>query len=194
MKIRTLKINQFGKLQNIEIDLKEHINIIYGKNESGKSTLLKFILAVFYGLSKNKNGKDYTDFEQYTPWKENDFSGKIKYELENKTTYEVFREFKKKSPKIYNEDLEEISKNFTIDKTNGNRFFTEQTGVEEDLFTSTIVSMQNETKLEEKEQVSLLQKLSNLASTGEDNLSYQKIMNKLNKRQLEEIGTRKKPR
>lgn len=194
MKIRTLKINQFGKLQNKEIDLKEHINIIYGKNESGKSTLLKFILAVFYGLSKNKNGKDYTDFEQYTPWKENDFSGKIKYELENKTTYEVFREFKKKSPKIYNEDLEEISKNFTIDKTNGNRFFTEQTGVEEDLFTSTIVSMQNETKLEEKEQIALLQKLSNLVTTGEDNLSYQKIMNKLNRRQLEEIGTRKKPR
>lgn len=194
MKIRTLKINQFGKLQNKEIDLKEHINIIYGKNESGKSTLLKFILAVFYGLSKNKNGKDYTDFEKYTPWKENDFSGKIKYELEDKTTYEVFREFKKKSPKIYNEDLEEISKNFTIDKTNGNRFFTEQTGVEEDLFTSTIVSMQNETKLEEKEQISLLQKLSNLVTTGEDNLSYQKIMNKLNRRQLEEIGTRKKPR
>lgn len=190
MKIRSLKINQFGKLQNKEISLKEHINIIYGKNESGKSTLLKFILAMFYGLSKNKNGKTYTDFEKYTPWQESDFSGKINYQLEDGTSYEVFREFKKKSPKIYNENLEEISKKFTIDKTNGNRFFTEQTGVEEELFTSTIVSMQNETKLQEKEQTSLLQKLSNLVSTGEDNVSYQKIINKLNKRQLEEIGTR----
>ena len=47
MKIQNLKINQFGKLQDKEIQLKEHINIIYGKNESGKSTLLKFILGMF---------------------------------------------------------------------------------------------------------------------------------------------------
>ncbi len=194
MKIQTLKINQFGKLQNKEITLSDHINLIQGKNESGKSTLLKFILSMFYGLSKNKNGKTYTDFEKYTPWQEIDFSGKMKYTLDNNETYEIFREFKKKSPKIYNNNLEEISKNYTIDKTTGNRFFTEQTGVEEDLFTSTIVSMQNETRLGEKEQTTLIQKLSNLVSTGEDNLSYQKIINKLNKRQLEEIGTRKKPR
>lgn len=194
MKILNLKINQFGKLQNKEIELKEHINIVYGKNESGKSTLLKFILGMFYGLSKNKNGKQFTDYEQYTPWTEGDFSGKIKYQLDDGKSFEVFREFKKKSPKIYNEDLEEISKEFTINATTGNRFFVDQTGVEEELFTKTIVSMQNEVKLEEKEQNSLLQKLSNLVSTGEDSLSYQKIVNKLNKRQLEEIGTRKKPR
>lgn len=194
MKILNLKINQFGKLQNKEIELKEHINIIYGKNESGKSTLLKFILGMFYGLSKNKNGKQYTDYEQYTPWTEGDFSGKIKYQLDDGKSFEVFREFKKKSPKIYNEDLEEISKEFTINATTGNRFFVDQTGVEEELFTKTIVSMQNEVKLEEKEQSSLLQKLSNLVSSGEDSLSYQKIVNKLNKRQLEEIGTRKKSR
>lgn len=194
MKIQNLKINQFGKLKDKEIELKEHINVIYGKNESGKSTLLKFILGMFYGLSKNKNGKTYTDFQKYTPWNEEDFSGKIKYTLDDSTSYEVFREFKKKSPKIYNEDLEEISKEFTINATTGNRFFVDQTGVEEELFTKTIVSMQNEVKLEEKEQSSLLQKLSNLVSSGEDSLSYQKIVNKLNKRQLEEIGTRKKSR
>lgn len=194
MKILNLKINQFGKLQNKEINLKEHINIIYGKNESGKSTLLKFIMGMFYGLSKNKNGKPITDFEKYTPWNELDFSGKMKYTLDDGKSYEVFREFKKKSPKIYNENLEEISKDFTIDKTNGNMFFVDQTKVEEELFTSTIVSMQDEVKLQEKEQTTLLQKLSNLASTGEDNVSYQKIINKLNKRQLEEIGSRKKSR
>ena len=194
MQIQTLKVNQFGRLKNKEIDFKNHVNIVYGKNESGKTTLLKYILAIFYGLSKNKNQKRYTDFEKYTPWQESDFSGKIKYTLDDGTTYEVFREFKKKSPKIYNQNAEEISKNYTIDKTNGNRFFVEQTGVEEQLFTSTICSMQQEVKLEEKEQNSLVQKLSNIVTTGEDNISYIKILNKLNKRQLEEIGTRKKPR
>lgn len=189
MKIQTLKINQFGKLQNKEIELDNHINLIIGKNESGKSTLLKFILSMFYGLSKNKNGKTYADFERYTPWQETDFSGKIKYTLANGQEYEVFREFRKKSPQIYNEQFEEVSKHYRIDKNTGNRFFTEQTGVEEELFCKTIVSMQNETRLEEKEQTSLVQNLSNLVSTGEDTLSYQKIIAKLNKKQLEEIGT-----
>lgn len=191
MKILNLKINNFGKLKNKEIELKDNINIIYGNNESGKSTLLKFILGMFYGLSKNKNGKEIPDFEQYTPWEEGDFSGKVKYQLEDKKMYEVFREFKKKTPKIYNEDLEDISKNFTMDKTMGNRFFYDQTGVEEELFTSTIVSMQNEVRLNEKEQSSLVQKLSNLASTGEDSISFQKTMNQLSKRELEQIGTQR---
>lgn len=194
MKILNLKINQFGKLENKEIALNDHINVIYGKNESGKSTLLKFILGMFYGLSKNKNGKEISDFDKYSPWISKDFSGKINYQLEDGKKYEVFREFKKKTPKIYNENLEDISKDFNVDKTVGNRFFYDQTGVEEELFTNTIVSLQSEVKLNEKEQSSLIQKLSNLASTGEDNVSYQKIINQLNKRQLEEIGTRKKPR
>lgn len=189
MKILNLKINNFGKLSNKEIKLEDGINIIYGENESGKSTLLKFIMGMFYGLSKNKNGKFIPDNERYTPWDGGEFSGKISYELTSGEKFEVFRDFKKKNPSIYNEELEDISKSFNIDKTTGNKFFYDQTKVDEELFLSTICSMQEETKLEEKEQLSLVQKMSNLASTGEDNLSYQKIMSKLNKKQIEEIGT-----
>lgn len=74
MKILDLKINGFGKLSNKEIKIQEGINIIYGENESGKSTLLKFIVGMFYGLSKNKNGKFIPDFERYTPWRGEEFS------------------------------------------------------------------------------------------------------------------------
>ena len=48
MKINNLKINGFGKLESKEINLENGINIIYGKNETGKSTLLKFIISMFY--------------------------------------------------------------------------------------------------------------------------------------------------
>lgn len=189
MKISNLKINHFGKLSNKEIELKQGINIIYGKNESGKSTLLKFITGMFYGLSKNKNGRFIPDYERYTPWDGGEFSGKISYELDDGKKYEVFRDFKKKNPHIFNEELEDISSNFNIDKSTGNKFFYDQTGVDEELFCSTIVSLQEEVKLDEKEQNTLVQKMSNIASTGEDNVSFQKIMTKLNKKQMEEIGT-----
>ena len=57
MQIKNMQINNFGKLKNKEIELANGINVIYGENESGKSTLLKFITSMFYGINKNKNGK-----------------------------------------------------------------------------------------------------------------------------------------
>ena len=68
MKIKKLKINNFGKLKDKEIELKDNLNIIFGKNEAGKSTILKYIVNSFYGISKNKKGKEYSDLERYKPW------------------------------------------------------------------------------------------------------------------------------
>ncbi|MDO4975530.1 MAG: ATP-binding protein [Alphaproteobacteria bacterium] len=189
MKINNIKINSFGNLEDKEIDLSDNINIIYGKNEAGKSTLLKFITNMFYGTSKNKKGREFSDYDRYKPWGKEDFSGKIKYKLDNGETFEVFREFAKKNPKIYNSNMEDISKQFNIDKNLGNQFFYEQTKVDEQTFLSTIASMQQEVKLEKNSQNALIQKMANLAGTGEDNVSYKKAIDKLYKKQLDEVGT-----
>lgn len=188
MQINDLKINGFGKLENKEIKLNKNINLIYGKNEAGKTTLLKFISCMFYGISKNKNKKEFSDLEKYTPWKDIDFSGKIKYTLDNKNEYEVFREFNKKNPKIYN-NLEDISKTFNIDKTKGNEFFYEQTNIDEESFYSTTLIEQKEVVLDNSEQNILIQKIANLLSTGDENTSFKRTMNLLNKKQVEEVGT-----
>ena len=189
MKIEKIKINSFGKLENKEYNLSENINLIYGKNEAGKSTLLKFIQNTFYGTSKNKKGKTFSDYDLYKPWNDGDFSGKIKYKLDSGEEYEVYREFGKKSPKIYNNKLEDISKKFNIDKTTGNEFFFEQTKVDEFTFLTSIVSMQQEVKLNKQDQNVYIQKIANLAGTGDDGVSYKKAIDKLNKKQLDEIGT-----
>ena len=168
MIIKNIKINNFGKLENKEIEFNKKLNLIYGENESGKTTILKFIQSMFYGASKKR---------------------KIKYTLNNGENYEVFREFDKKNPKIYNEKLEDISKNFNIDKTKGNQFFYDQTKVDEELFLSTIVAEQREVELDEKKQNVLLQKITNIVGTGEDTTSFNKTINKLNKKLLEEVGT-----
>lgn len=196
MKINKIKINSYGKLKNKEINLKDGINLIYGKNESGKSTLLKFIVNSFYGISKNKKGKEYSDFEKYTPWIGEEFSGKVEYELNNKNKYEVYRDFKKKNPKIFNERMEDISKEFNIDKAKGNEFFYEQTKIDEELFLSTVVVGQQEVKLGKQEQNILVQKIANLVGTGDDNISYKRAIDRINRRQLDEVGTersREKP-
>lgn len=189
MKIKEIKINNYGILKNKEINFENKLNIIYGKNESGKSTLLNYIKNIFYGISKNKNGRDISEYEKYFPWNENEFSGKIKYELDNGETFEVFRDFKKKNPKIFNSNLEDISGQFNIDKKDGSKFFYEHTKVDETMFTSTVLSMQQEVKLSKSDQNLLVQKVANLADSGEDNISYKRAVERLNKRQLEEVGT-----
>ena len=189
MKINKLKINSYGKVKNKDIEFNDGLNIIYGNNEAGKSTILSFIINSFYGISKNKKGKLVSDYEKYKPWYGEDFSGKIEYELDSNKKYEIYRDFNKKNPKIFNENLEEISKEFSIDKKNGNDFFYEQTKVDEDLFVSTVGILQKEIELEKSNQNFLIQKLANLVGTGEDNVSYQRAINRINKRQLDEIGT-----
>ena len=191
MKIKKLKINNFGKLKHKEIELKDNLNIIFGKNEAGKSTILKYIVNSFYGISKNKKGKEYSDLERYKPWSGEDFSGRLTYELDNGKTYEVYRDFKKKNPKIFNEEMEDISKQFPIDKTEGNIFFYDQTKVDEELFLSTLVINQQETKLQKNEQGILMQKIANLVGTGEDNVSYKLAIDRINRRQLDEVGTQR---
>ena len=191
MKIKKLKINNFGKLKDKEIELKDNLNIIFGKNEAGKSTILKYIVNSFYGISKNKKGKEYSDLERYKPWSGEDFSGRLTYELDNGKTYEVYRDFKKKNPKIFNQEMEDISKQFPIDKTEGNIFFYEQTKVDEELFLSTLVINQQETKLQKNEQGILMQKIANLVGTGEDNVSYKLAIDRINRRQLDEVGTQR---
>ena len=64
------------------------------------------------------------------------------------------------------------------------------------MFLATSVAMQQEVKIGKNEQNILIQKISNLLETGEDNISYKKAVDKLNKMQLDKIGTersREKP-
>lgn len=190
MKINKIKINAFGNLKNKNIELKK-INIIYGKNESGKSTLQNFIINMLYGISKNKNGKFESDYDKYNPWSGEEYSGKIEYQLDNNKIYNVYRDFNKKNPEIYDEYSNNISNEFNIDKKLGNTFFMEQTNIDREIMTSTVASMQNETQIDKNTQNLLVQKVANLVESGEEDVSYKKAIAKLDKLLLNEVGTDK---
>ena len=188
MKINNLKINGFGKIKDKEIYLGDGINVIFGKNEAGKSSILKFITSMLYGASKNKNGREISDFDRFKPWKSEEFSGKIKYTLDIGRTYEVYREFKKKNPVIFDESMTDISKQFTVTK-NGIEFFYDQTGIDEETFYNTAITEQEGIRLSKSSQNSIIQKISNLISSGDDNISYKKSIDKITKSQNEKIGS-----
>ena len=189
MKIKNLKINGFGKLEDKELEFGEGINLIVGKNEAGKSTLLKFITSMFYGVSKTKNGKPITDYERYKPWEKDTYSGKLTYELDNGDEYEIYREFKKKSPILYDKDKNDVTKNYSIDTSKGSLFFVEQTGVKEENFFASSAVEQEGVQLSDKARSSVIQKLSNIVLSGNENTSYNLAIDRISRRQMEEIGT-----
>lgn len=52
MKLLKLHIYGFGKHENIEIDLNNGINVFFGENEAGKTTIQQFILHILFDFHK----------------------------------------------------------------------------------------------------------------------------------------------
>ncbi len=188
MKINKIKINNFGNLNNKNIELKK-FNIIYGKNESGKSTLQNYIISSLYGIQKNKNGKAMSDFEKYEPWNNGEFSGTINYKLDNGNEYNVFRNFKNNKVELTDATGKDISNQYSIDKKMGNNFFTEQVNLDRSLAEATAFAGQREIQISQDSQNVLIQKIANLAESGDEEISYKKAEGNIKKMITEKVGT-----
>ncbi len=69
MKLLDLHIDGFGKFHDCSIRFEDGLNVIYGKNEAGKSTLHTFIRAMFFGMERQRGRAARTDqFSRYKPW------------------------------------------------------------------------------------------------------------------------------
>ncbi len=94
MKINRIHIDNFGKLSDLDLDLKDGINTLLENNGWGKSTLVSFIRIMFYGMNgdgKKKNLRE-NDRKLYSPWNGNTFGGSIEFET-SKGKYELTRTF-----------------------------------------------------------------------------------------------------
>ena len=69
MKLRELKLKNFGKFHDKSIQLQDGINVICGENESGKTTIHTFIKAMLFGLERGRGRASAKDtFSRYEPW------------------------------------------------------------------------------------------------------------------------------
>lgn len=113
MKIRELNIKNFGKINNRTLHFSDGINIIYGENESGKSTIHTFIKSMLFGLERGRGRAAINDtFSQYEPWENpNYYSGNLKFESGNKTfcIQRDFDKYSKKTKVFCQDDGEELS-------------------------------------------------------------------------------------
>ena len=87
MQIRELHIDGFGIFRNTVIkEFRSGVNVIFGPNEFGKTTLLEFIRKTLFGFKK-KTG----DFNDYAPIHGGKHGGKIVCQLANQSNITISR-------------------------------------------------------------------------------------------------------
>lgn len=87
MIIKTLNLFSFGKFKNKTVDFSDSFNVVYGTNESGKSTIFSFIEAMLYSYPPHDKERG-----KYFPWDGSAPSGKMTFS-HNSKTYSIFRTF-----------------------------------------------------------------------------------------------------
>lgn len=113
MRIRELYLKNFGKFSEQHFYIQNGIQVIYGENEFGKSTLHAFIRAMFFGMERGRGraaGKDA--FSRFEPWENpNYYAGVMRFECggRNFRLERSFDRISKHASLICEDDGEELS-------------------------------------------------------------------------------------
>lgn len=99
MIIKRLTIKNFGKIHDRTLELSPGINVLYGENESGKTTIHTFIKSMFYGITRQRGKAARNDaYTTYEPWENpGEYGGILWFECGEKN-YRLTRNFCKGTP------------------------------------------------------------------------------------------------
>ena len=99
MLIKKITIRNFGKIHDRTFELSDGLNVIYGDNESGKTTLHTFIRCMLYGIPRLRGRPARNDtYRTYEPWDNpGEFGGTLWFEADG-LSYRLTRSFSRERP------------------------------------------------------------------------------------------------
>jgi len=173
MKINRVYIKNFGGISDREYILSDRLNVIFGENESGKSTFLSFIRFVFYGAKKSR-AKELSFRDKYMPWSGQDMCGEVEFTL-NGTVYSLSRSISATGRK---KDVTLINKTTGDTITDTDEIGTDIFKMSEEAFLKTLFLGAEGAQITSDGE--LLSKISNVAQSGDEKVSYQEICAEIN--------------
>lgn len=191
MRITKLDIKGFGKLEDCLFLPEPGLNVFFGANESGKSTLQSFIKAMLFGLKRGGRTKEgeINQTRKFRPWFGKAFAGLLEYELDNGCFYSVSRNFDKNTVSIFDGYSNNITGEFAADRDTGARFAEQHLGMSESVFERTAFIGQLQSTVNNEGRRIIAERLSNLKQSGDEQISYQTAVKALSKAQLIYIGS-----
>ena len=194
MIFKELGLLNFGKFEDKKIELQDGINLIYGVNEGGKSTITNFIDGIFYGFSRDSLARKVRDelFEKSRPWTSNLYRGYII--LNNgEEDYRISRDFDKDEVSILNlntgEDLSNDERNFLYSRIPqpGVIFFE----LNRKIYKSSFYLGQRLSQLESDASDELKTRINNFSVSEDENLDLNKVIEKMEE-DLYNLGTKRR--
>ena len=176
MKINEINIASFGGIKNLKINPRTGLNIIYGDNENGKSTVMAFVKMMFYGNGRNSSDIAKNMRKKYTPWDGSSMAGSIDFTHSGRN-YRIEREFRKSdsSDKVTLIDMD-LGTREVAESDVGKKFFgLTSAGFERSVFIGQFGFPEGDPEGE------IGKKLSNIALTGDETVSFEVVNNRLSK-------------
>ena len=165
MIINKLDIISFGKFHNKEIVFNDSLNIIVGKNEAGKSTVIDFIYAMLYGFGEKRGTLPFR--EKCIPWDASFCEGKMSVTLDSGKKVTIYR----KTGATKKNDIFQV-----FDDETGSEIKCRESDiapVDEDTFLRTLCIKQLSSVIDGSDD-EIMQRLSDMSIAGEDGISCDK--------------------
>ncbi len=172
MKLNKIHISAFGGLKDFDLDFTDGLNLVYGENENGKTTITEFIKMMFYGSRGKTREEDIRG--KYTPWDGSRMAGSIDFE-HNGTPFRLERIFMSSNAtdkiNLINLNLG-TTEVFTGKTSIGEKFFGMSLGAfEKSVFINNTLS----SRAGEDADGEINSLLSNISETGDESVSFELI-------------------
>ncbi len=178
MIINKINIISFAGLKDKEINFEEKINLIYGENEKGKSTIQNFIRVWLYGMN-SKRTKDLknNDRVRFAPVDGDKIRGEL-YVTHNNRKYIIKRSFGATKKEDISEILDAESGEILteIPKDEPGRYFL---NVNSSTFYKTLFINQLGVAISKDKEEEIIDKAANLLNSDDTNIPIQKSIERL---------------
>lgn len=195
MIIKELNLISFGKFESESFSLEDGLNIIYGENESGKTTLHNFIYGMFYGFLRPyvKRRLYLPEYEKYRPWNRKEYAGILTF-IKDDRVYRIERNFDKGEVRVYDDITgDDITKYIDM----GERVKVHLPGIyffdfNSIVYNNTISICQLGNRIHQDLSTEVKDRLANISTSFEEDISVKKAIADLEK-ELEDIGSVRAP-
>lgn len=177
MKLIHAHIDNFGKLQDYDLDFTDGLNKVVYDNGWGKSTLVAFIRVMLYGFeNERKRSEVENERKRFEPWQGGTYGGSLVFEQDGKE-YRIERVFDKGNDSF---NLYDNETDLPVDDYSEN-VGVELFGIDRESFSRTVFVGQQDCATEATSQIN--SKIGNVSTETADMAMYDKAASALHNEQ-----------